>query len=195
VGPILVKNLIKLCIAGAIIGTLHSQDTFVAIILFVYMVLTIGKKWVQKSDERYVYLIGLIISSALGVLCELWGIYFGYWEYHDLPGGRTFPHWLPLAWGLAFTYIYKIERQLFSLIPTSGWWLKFSLTLLVAMIFPTIGEIITINLGVWTYSWPYQIWGVPLLAIFLLMVFHTGVNFLMTLIYQLNRWQDPVFNP
>ena len=177
------------------IGLLHSRDLLVAVILTVYMAMTVGKKFIQKSDDRFIYIVGLMISSLLGVLCELWGIYFSYWQYHDLPNGREFPFWLPLAWGLAFTYIYKIEKQLFVLTSITGFFGRLSLALLVAMIFPTIGEIITINLGVWTYSWPYQFLGVPLLAIFLLMIFHTGVNFLMTLICRKNRWRDPVFNP
>lgn len=194
VGYILIKNLLKLSVAGLMIGLLHAQDGLVAIILAAYMLLTVGKKFIQKSDDRFIYLIGLVLSSFLGALCELWGIYFGYWVYHDLPNGREFPFWLPLAWGLAFTYIYKIEKQLVILIPITGFWVKLSMALLVAMVFPTIGEIITINLGVWTYSWPYQFLGVPILAIFLLMVFHTGVNFLMSIICQSNDWKDPVFN-
>ena len=192
---ILIKNLIKLILAGVVIGLLHAYDGWVALILAIYMLMTVGKKFTQKHYDRYIYLTGLVISAILGVLCELWGVYFGYWQYHDLANGREFPFWLPFAWGLAFTYIYKIERQLVISVPISGFSGKLIMALLVAMVFPTIGEIITINLGVWTYAWPYQIFGVPLLAIFLLMVFHSGVNLLMTLICRKNDWKDPVFNP
>lgn len=185
----------KLSLAGMMIGLLHAHDGWVALILAVYMTLTVWKKFRLKSGDRFIYLTGLIISAFFGVLCELWGIYFGYWKYHDLANGREFPFWLPFAWGLAFTYIYKIEKQLVISVPITGFWSKLSMALLIAMIFPTIGEIITINLGVWTYSWPYQIFGVPLLAIFLLMVFHTGVNGLMSFICRINNWKDPVFNP
>jgi len=194
-GHIVVKNLLKLCLAGAMIGLLHTHDGWVALILASYMLMTVGKKFAQKSDDRFIYLTGLVISAILGVFCELWGIYFGYWEYHNLTKGREFPFWLPFAWGLAFTYIYKIEKQLVLSVPIEGIWGKLIMALTVAMIFPTIGEIITINLGVWTYSWPYQIFGVPLLAIFLLMVFHSGVNLLMAFICRRNDWKDPVFNP
>lgn len=174
---------------------MHDQDFVVAIILALYASLSIGKKFLANSSDRSVYLIGFLLSAALGVVCELWGIYFGHWEYHDLPGTRELPYWLPFAWGLAFTYIYKIEKDLIDqlhIYSTNG---KIMLALFAAMIFPTIGEMITIYLGVWTYQWPYQIFGVPLLAIFLLMVFHTGVNFLMSVICRKTGWSDPVFNP
>lgn len=194
-GNILTKNLLKLVFAGVMIGILHAYDGWVALILAIYMLMSVGKKFIQKSDDRYIYLTGLVISAILGVLCELWGIYYGYWQYHDLANGREFPFWLPFAWGLAFTYIYKIEKQFVLSIPISSFSGKFIMALLVAMVFPTIGEIITINLGVWTYTWPYQILGVPLMAIFLLMVFHSGVNLLMTVICRKNDWKDPVFNP
>ncbi|MCC5939317.1 MAG: hypothetical protein JJU34_18705 [Lunatimonas sp.] len=191
----LLANLVKLAVAGTLIGTLHAQDYVVAIILALYAILSIGKKFVSASQDRFIYLIGFLISAALGVACELWGIYFGHWEYHDLSGLREVPYWLPFAWGLAFTYIYKIEKNLVNSLQIHSTNGKILLALLAAMIFPTIGEMITIYLGVWTYRWPYQIFGVPLLAIFLLMVFHTGVNFLMTLICRRMRWYDPVFNP
>lgn len=191
----IVKNLIKLVMAGVLIGTLHTHDAWVALILSVYAILTLGRKYVGASDDRHVYLTGFLISSFFGVLCELWGIYFDHWVYHDLPDSREFPFWLPLAWGLAFTYIYKMEKQLVIGLQINGLSGKILLALLVAMIFPTIGEIVTIYLGVWTYHWPYQILGVPLLAIFLLMVFHSGVNLLMGIICKKMNWKDPVFYP
>jgi hypothetical protein len=192
---ILGRNMLKLCAAGVLIGYLHSHDALLAGVLAVYMMLVLGKRFLRGSADRYTYLTGLALSALFGVLCEFWGIYYGYWTYHDLSGEREFPYWLPFAWGLAFTFIYKIEKELFSALSVSAFWHKVSIALLVAMVFPTVGEIITINMGVWTYSWPYQLLGVPMLAIFLLMVFHMGVNLLMTLICRTNNWQDPVFNP
>ncbi len=191
---ILAKNLLKIFIAGTFIGLLHTYDSGVAVILAVYLVLSLSKGWKRDPKEGRILLLGAVLSGTLGVCCELWGIYFGHWEYHDL-GGRAFPAWLPFAWALAFTFIYRLEKDLFSalsLTKESGRWV---LALLVVMIFPTLGEIITINLGVWTYNWPLQFFGVPLLAIFLLMVFHTGVNLLMTRICRRNGWPNLVFNP
>lgn len=192
---IVIKNLIKLGLAGVLIGVFHAFDLGVALLLAVYLTYTLSKKWYRNENDREVYLIGAFISGFLGVMCELWGIYNGYWQYHELPGGREFPFWLPFAWALAFTYIYKLEKEIITILEADSMAFKFILALVVAMIFPTLGEMITINLGVWTYTWPFQIMGVPILAIFLLMVFHTGVNLLMTGICLRYNWTNPVFNP
>ncbi|WP_245189399.1 hypothetical protein [Lunatimonas salinarum] len=194
-GKVLLANLLKLAVAGAFIGLMHTHDLLVALILALYAALSIGKKYVSGAQDRFVYLTGFLISAVLGVLCELWGIHFEHWQYHDLPATREFPYWLPFAWGLAFTYIYKIEKELIGSLQLNSLNGKILLALVVAMVFPTIGEMITIYLGVWTYQWPYQIIGVPLLAIFLLMVFHTGVNFIMSVTCRRMDWHDPVFNP
>jgi hypothetical protein len=190
----ILRNLGKLAAAGVLIGTLHAHDVLVALILAAYSGYTLGKKYLSGSADRSIFLSGFLISSLFGVLCEVWGIHFGHWEYHDLPGFRQFPFWLPFAWGLAFTYIYGIERDLVLRLRIQTVLGKVILALLVAMVFPTIGEMITIYLGVWTYNWPYQILGVPLLAIFLLMVFHSGVNLLMGVICKKMNWLDPVFH-
>ncbi|WP_035805375.1 hypothetical protein [Lunatimonas lonarensis] len=190
----ILRNLLKLTVAGILIGTLHAQDALVALILAAYAGYTLGKKFLSGSADRGIFLAGFLISSVFGVLCELWGIHFGHWEYHDLSGSRQFPFWLPFAWGLAFTYIYGIERDLVLCLRIHTLFGKVILALLVAMVFPTIGEMITIYLGVWTYNWPYQILGVPLLAILLLMVFHSGVNLLMGIICKKMDWVDPVFH-
>lgn len=190
---VLLKNLLKLSIAGVFIGMFHAHDGWVAALLAVYMVLTVGKKYRNRNEDRHIYLVGLTLSAILGVICELWGIYFGHWTYHDLPSSREFPRWLPFAWGLAFTYLYKLERELILLLTIHRTQDKLLLATVAAMIFPTIGEMITINLGVWTYAWALQILGVPLLAIFLLMVFHTGVNWLMGVICRKLNWHNPVF--
>jgi len=194
-GKILGKNFLKLTLAGLLIGFLYPQDAWVAVFLAAYLAFTLVKKWKLAASDRYIFLTGSLLSGFLGVCCELWGIHFGYWEYHDLGPDKSFPYWLPFAWALAFTFIYQIEKDLFRATGTANISGKLILTILVAMIFPTYGEIITINLGVWTYSWPYQILGVPLLAILLLVIFHTGLNFLMVLCCRYFGWKNEVFNP
>ncbi|WP_232835041.1 hypothetical protein [Pleomorphovibrio marinus] len=188
------KNLLKILLAGVFIGALHHLDFAVGGFLAIYLGYSLYKGWKNDPEEGRVLLTGAIISGALGVCCELWGIYFGHWEYHDL-GQREFPAWLPFAWALAFTFIYRLEKNLFSAMRLTNDKHKWLLALLVVMIFPTLGEIITINMGVWTYNWPLQLFGVPLLAIFLLMVFHSGVNLLMTWICKYRSWPNEVFNP
>ncbi len=193
-GKILAKSLLKLILAGFFIGIFHSFDAWVGLVLALYLVYTLVKKWRLHADDKNVFATGALIGGVLGVCCEGWGIYFNHWEYHDL-GQRSFPYWLPFAWALAFTFVYQLEKDLFRSLGLQRAGEKIILTLLVAMIFPTIGEIITIQLGVWTYAWPYQVFGVPLLAIFLLVVFHTGVNYLMVLICRQMGWKNEVFNP
>ena len=56
------------------------------------------------------------------------------------------------------------------------------------------GEIITINLGVWTYTLPLQLFGVPLLAIFLLILFHTTIFLFFTYLCKKLNIYNPVFN-
>jgi hypothetical protein len=192
---ILAKNFIKLTFAGVLIGTFNAYDSWVAFILALYLFYSLAKRWKRNAEDKFVFTTGIVLGGILGVCCELWGIYFGYWEYHDLSLGRSFPYWLPFAWALAFSFIYQLEKDLFESLKIQRIQTKILLSLLVAMIFPTYGEIITINLGVWTYYWPLQFMGVPLLAIFLLMVFHTGVNFLMVLICKHFGWKNAVFNP
>jgi hypothetical protein len=191
---IIAKNFIKLTLAGFLIGSFNAYDSWVAFFLAIYLVYSLVKRWKRNAEDKLVFLTGVILGGILGVCCELWGIYFGYWEYHDLSFGRSFPYWLPFAWALAFSFIYQLEKDLFESLKIEKIQPKILLSLIVAMTFPTYGEIITINLGVWTYYWPLQVFGVPLLAIFLLMVFHTGVNFLMVLICKHFGWKNTVFN-
>jgi len=192
---IFAKNIIKLTLAGFLIGFLHSYDFWIGLLLAFYLIYSLAKRWMRNAEDKMVFLTGTLMGGVLGVCCELWGIHFGYWEYHDLSFDRSFPYWLPFAWALAFTYIYQLEKDLFSSFNISKTSTKILLSIIVAMTFPTYGEIITINLGVWTYNWPLQVFGVPLLAIFLLVIFHTGVNFLMVMICKQFGWKNSVFNP
>jgi len=195
ISRVLIKSFVKLTLAGLLIGFFHAYDFWIGLLLALYLVYSIIKRWQRNAEDKMVFLTGTLLGGIFGVCCELWGIYYGYWEYHDLSFNRSFPYWLPFAWALAFTFIYQLEKDLFRVLAVSKMSTKIILSLIVAMIFPTYGEIITINLGVWTYSWPFQVFGVPLLAIFLLVVFHTGVNFLMVLICKQFGWKNPVFNP
>lgn len=191
---VIAKNVLKIFVAGIFIGLFHAQDILVGAALAIYLCISLWRGWVNDPDEGRVILTGSLLSGALGVCCELWGIHFGHWEYHDL-GSRMFPFWLPFAWALAFTFIYRLEKNLFAALALINETRRWTLALVLVMIFPTLGEIITINLGVWTYNWPLQFFGVPLLAIILLMVFHSGINFIMSQICRLKSWPNLVFNP
>lgn len=191
---LLVKNIIKLVLAGAIIGIFHRYDLYVAVFLLVYLLYTLSKKFIANDPEKWIFLIGIGLTSVLGIICEKWGIHNGYWSYHNLENDREFPFWLPVAWGLAFSYIYRIEKEIIIIKDIKSIYSKILLALGIAMFFPTVGEMVVINLGAWTYHWPLQFLGVPLLAIFLLMVFHTGVNFLLIAICRKLKIQNVVFS-
>jgi hypothetical protein len=166
----------------------------VAGLLMVYLIYTLMRKFKENDEEKWIYLIGVILTSILGVVCENWGISNQYWSYHNLDNNREFPYWLPIAWALAFTYIYRIEKEIILIKNITSTTSKILLALIISMVFPTIGEIVVINLGVWTYHWPLQFLGVPLLAILLLMIFHTGINFLLMAICKQWNVKDVVFS-
>lgn len=187
----IVTRLIALVLAGVIIHLLQSRDFIMMLVLAVITVLVYFRK--RKSKSVKLFFLGFTLSAIGGVLAENWGISNGLWEYHDLPDGRTFPYWLPFAWGHAFTFLYSFEAffiREFKINTLGG---KVLLTILCSMILPVIGEIVTVYLDVWTYYGDFKILGIPLYAIGLLALFHTGIYFVL---YALNLyWKqpDPVF--
>ena len=181
-------------LAGVIIGSFHRYDLMVALFLFSYLVYTLVRKFKQNDEEKWVYLIGVSLTSLLGIICESWGVSNQYWSYHNLDGNREFPYWLPVAWAWAFAFIYSVEKQIIQIKNIHSTSSKVGLAMVIAMIFPTIGEMVVINLGAWSYHWPLQFFGVPLLAIFLLIVFHVGISFLMAIILRRFKIDNVVFS-
>lgn len=192
---LIAKNTIKLILAGVIIGGFHQYDLIVALFLLSYLVFTLIRKFKQNDKDKWVYLIGVSLTSLLGIICESWGVYNQYWSYHNLDNNREFPYWLPVAWAWAFAFIYSIEKQIIQVKNIQATSSKVVLAAILAMIFPTVGEIVVINLGAWSYHWPLQFFGVPLLAIFLLVVFHVGISFLMAVILRRFKINNIVFSP
>ncbi len=190
------RAFIMLLIAGGLIGLLHHQDGLIAIVLALLIPLLFWRvvKTQHYPQQKLIIAGGVLLTGLLGTAGEVWGVTYGHWAYHDLSGGRHFPYWLPFAWMLAFIFLYRLEASFISLLGLKTLKSKLILAATISTLLPTWGEIITINLGVWTYYWEYQLLGVPLLAIFLLMVFHTGIYLLFTAICQ--RWDinDPVFS-
>lgn len=190
------RAFLSLSIAGFIIGFFFPYDLYLAIFLFLLLVFRIY----QESDKNLfstngkILIAGTVLSGLLGTFAEIWGISNNYWEYHNLDNNRHFPYWLPFAWALTFSFFYKLERDILKITNTISLKSKLIFVVLVSAIFPTWGEIITINLGVWTYYWDYQFFGVPLLAIFLLVIFHTFIFILFTLICKKYKIFNPVFN-
>jgi hypothetical protein len=189
----ILKALLKLIIAGILIGVLKEQDTLIAGILILKIIHNIYKEIIQpKTNKNWLLLIGMLLTGFGGILGETWGVTNGYWEYHKVV--RELPLWLPFAWMLAFHYLYKLERNLIPLLSNKTQKNKILLAIVLALILPAFGEVITIYLGVWTYYWPLQILGVPLYAFICLVFVHMLVYTILHFVCKKYKINDIVFN-
>jgi len=187
------KALIKLIIAGVLIGVLKQYDLIIAILLFLKIVHNIYKEIIKpEKNKNWLLLIGMLLTGFGGIVGENWGVTNGYWEYHEVK--RKLPLWLPFAWMLAFHYLYKLERNLIPLLSNQTQKNKIFLAIVLALILPAFGEVITIYLGVWTYYWPFQILGVPLYAFICLVFVHMLVYTVLHFICKKYKINDIVFN-
>ena len=191
------RAFFSLLVAGCFIGYFHSYDkyllVFLIFVLFFYLFIEFKK---DKDKTKFLVLLsGTVVCGVLGSLIEVWGIANNYWTYHNLSDNRQFPYWLPLAWGLTFLYFFRFEETIFRYINFDNFKDKLYFILVVSAILPTWGEIITIYLGVWTYNWPYKFFGVPPVAILLLMIFHSFVFLTFSYVCKKYKIKVPVFNP
>ena len=186
------KALLKLIIAGVIIGIFKKYDATLAVLLFLKVFQNIYKEIIKpQTNKNWILLIGMLLTGFGGIVGETWGVHNGYWEYHEV--SRELPLWLPFAWMQAFHYLYKLERNLIPLLTYQTQKNKIILALMLALILPAFGEVITIQLGVWTYYWPYQILGVPLYAFICLVFVHMLVYTILHYICKKYQWKDTVF--
>ena len=189
----IIKAIIKLIIAGILIGVLKQYDAIIAGILILKVLHNIYKEIIsQKINKNWMLLIGMLLTGFGGIVGETWGVTNGYWEYHEVE--RRLPLWLPFAWMLAFHYLYKLERNLIPLLSNQTQKNKIVLAIVLALILPAFGEVITIYLGVWTYYWPFQIFGVPLYAFICLVFVHMLVYTILHFTCKKYKINDIVFN-
>lgn len=187
------KAILKLTLAGILIGVLKAYDAVIAVLLVLKIIHNIYKEIIKpKEHKNWLLLIGMLLTGFGGIVGETWGVTNGYWEYHEV--SRELPLWLPFAWMLAFHYLYKLERNLIALLKIQTQKNKIILALILALILPAFGEVITIYLGVWTYYWPYQILGVPLYAFICLVFVHMLVYTILHLICKRYKINDIVFS-
>ncbi len=187
----ILKAIIKLCIAGFLIGFLKTYDAIIAIILFLKILHVIYKNIITAETKIWILLIGMIITCFGGMVGENWGVSNYYWEYHKV--SNKLPLWLPFAWMLAFYFLYSTELKLISFLKNKTIANKVIIAFWLSLIMPAMGEIITINLGVWTYYWPCQIFGVPLYAIICLVLIHMLIYTILSFICKKWKISDPVF--
>jgi len=139
------KSLLKLIIAGVFIGLLKKQDAIIAVLLLLKISQNIYLEIIKpKTHKNWILLIGMLLTGFGGIVGETWGVLNGYWEYHEVP--NELPLWLPFAWMLAFHYLYKLERNLIPLLSNQTQKNKILLAIILALILPAFGEIITIQL-------------------------------------------------
>jgi hypothetical protein len=189
----ILKALLKLIIAGILIGVLKKHDAIIAVLLLLKIAHNIYKEIIKpKTNKNWLLLIGMLLTGFGGIVGETWGVNNGFWEYHKVT--RALPLWLPFAWMLAFHYLYKLERNLIPLLTKKTQKNKIILAIVLALILPAFGEVITIYLGVWTYYWPYQILGVPLYAFICLVFVHMLVYLILHLVCKKYKINDVVFN-
>lgn len=189
----IIKAIIKLIIAGILIGVLKAYDAIIAGILILKIAHNIYKEIIQpKTNKNWLLIIGMLFTGFGGIVGETWGVANGYWKYHQVT--RELPLWLPFAWMLAFHYLYKLERNLIPILVNQSQKNKILLAIILALILPAFGEVITIYLGVWTYFWPYQIFGVPLYAFICLVFVHMLVYCILHFICKKYKIEDVVFN-
>lgn len=187
------KALIKLIIAGVLIGVLKQYDLIIALLLFLKIIHNIYKEIIKPvADKNWILIPGMLLTGFGGIVGETWGVSNGYWEYHQV--NRDLPLWLPFAWMLAFHYLYKLEKNLIPYLSKPSQKNKLILAVILALLLPAFGEIITIKLGVWTYYWPYQIFGVPLYAFICLVFVHMLVYSILHLICKKYNINDLVYN-
>lgn len=186
---VLLKATVKITIAGFLIGFLHQYDWLVALILFAKIAVEVYTR--VYKDKNHLFLTGVLLTCIAGLIGEYWGVSNGFWEYHDVT--RNLPLWLPFAWMLAFSFLYKLEVKTIPLLRDKSLKNKLILTIIFVVFFPAFGEIITIKTGVWTYYWPYQLFGVPLYAVLCLVFVHMMVNLVLVWANKKYNWKDELF--
>lgn len=192
ISKVLLKGSIKLLIAGCFIGFLKSYDLLIAIVLFLKVIHIVYKNLFASESKNWIVIIGMLLTCFGGIVGETWGVSNGYWEYHEV--SRELPLWLPFAWMLAFRYLYQLELGLIPHLKNQNVTSKIILAIILTLIFPAVGEMITIYLGVWTYYWPYQILGVPLYAFLCLVFVHMLVYSILHFICKKYKIDNLVFS-
>jgi len=181
-----------LLFAGWMLGSLHKYQWVLFSLLVVIAYLRIQRKYRNNKRDAICTFTGFILTTVLGTSCELWGTYNHYWTYHDIPSYQLIPVWIPIAWGFTYFAFHLFEKCLCQFIKSD----KLSLLTIasVSLILPTVGEYIPIYMGVWTYHWPYQFIGVPLLASLGIWAVHIVVFIIMCKLNKKYLFNNKIYN-
>ena len=153
------QSLLVIALGGVFIGLFHEHDGMVALALAISGVWFLRNTYLKNPTQAqaFVLISGMFISAAFGTIVEYWGIQNGYWAYHDLSGNPPFPLWLPIAWSLAFIGLYRVESHFVQHLKITSMHKKLTLACAFSIFLPTWGEVIAINMGVWSYTWDYEL--------------------------------------
>ncbi len=194
------KSLIAIFVAvgaiGVFIALFKSYHQFVGLFLAVWLLsyfVRVIRQPANYKGYKLFSMFAVLFTLFFGLTVEIWGTENGYWKYLGIEDHISIPYWVPFAWGFSYKVMYKIER-----IILDTWEMSLAKKVLYVLVLPSLivpvwGEIVVINLGVWLYNWPYQFFGVPILAAFLLVLFHVGVNTVMYLVCRYFKLPDPVY--
>jgi hypothetical protein len=189
------KAVVKVTIAGLAIGFLKEYPFIIAFIVSLKIAHVIYKSVIRpEGDKNWILVTGMIMTGFLGIIAEFWGVSMNYWEYHST-NGVFLPAWLPFAWMMAFYILYKLEHQLIPYLKNPSLIHRMTLMIVLTLIIPAVGEMIAIKMDVWTYTWPYQLLGVPVYAFIALVLIHMFVYFILSLIFQNNYDTTLLFTP
>jgi len=188
----LLLGVLKLMVAGIFIGYFKEYDLWIAVLLAVKIIHNIYKNILKPKHKNWLLLLGMFLTCFGGIVGETWGVSAGYWEYHAVE--RALPLWIPFAWMYTFYFLYTLELNLIPYLKNQSQKNKILLALVLALILPALGEVITIHFGVWTYYWPFQILGVPLYAFICLVFVHMSIYTVLYFICKKYKIKDIVFN-
>jgi hypothetical protein len=189
------KAVVKVTIAGLAIGFLKEYPFVIAFIISLKIAHVIYKSVIRpEGAKNWILVTGMLMTGFLGIVAEFWGVSMNYWEYHHIDGAML-PAWLPFAWMMAFYILYKLEHKLVPYLKNPSLIHRMILMIVLTLIIPAFGEMVAINMDVWTYSWPYQLFGVPVYAFIALVLIHMFVYFILYLIFQNSYGKMLPFSP
>jgi len=177
------KAAAKVTIAGVAIGLLKEYPYWIAGITFLKIAHVVYVSVIKpKVDRNWILVTGMFLTGGLGILAEYWGVSQSYWEYHYIDS--TLPAWLPFAWMMAFYILYTLEHHLVPYLKNPSLTNRVVLMIVLTLVIPAFGEMVAINMDVWSYSWPYQLFGVPVYAFIALVIIHMFVYLILYLIFK-----------
>ncbi|WP_194852444.1 hypothetical protein [Nonlabens antarcticus] len=187
------KMVAAVSLAGVIIGLLKSQPYILAVVFLALIIYVFYKTlFKSKTGRNWIPVVGMILTGLLGIIAEYWGVSNDHWQYYHIDS--ILPAWLPFAWMLAFYLLYRLEYKILPYLKNPSRLRRIMLMIFLTLTIPAFGEMVAINMDVWSYSWPYQILGVPVYAFIALVLLHMFVYIILYIIFKNNYGKMLPFN-